>query len=315
MKKKGFLRSLFYFIGIISSVPALAYDQPQVNLGYTSFLDGGPPAGPGLYYQNYFQYYHSNLFTNDKGKRLPFPLTKLDVTANIFQLIYLSSTQLFGGNVGVSAVLPYVVSASVNEGLNNTVFKAQNGPSNLFIGPALQFDPILRNGKPFFVQRFELDTVVPLGRYHRDYTITPATPFWSINPYWAATLWLTEKWTAAWRLHYLWNEKTNRPTTSFGPDVYSTQAGEAIFGDIATSYGITDVFHVGINSYFFYQITDTKVNGEGKPGRREKVWAIGPGMLYGLTKNQFLFFNLYFEQGARNRTQGTNALARYVVHF
>jgi hypothetical protein len=51
------------------------------------------------------------------------------------------------------------------------------------------------------------------------------------------------------------------------------------------------------------------------PGRQEKVWAIGPGLLYSLSKNQFLFANLYFEQGARNHTQGMNGILRYAVHF
>ncbi|MBA2657914.1 MAG: transporter [Tatlockia sp.] len=317
MKRSGFISCFLGVFCILGSTLAYAYDQPVVNLGYTSFLDGGPPAGPGFYFQNYYQYYYSDRFNDDKGDRLPFPLTKLRVNADILQLIYLSTKRILGASLGVSAVLPTVLSASVDDGLPQSVLKATTGIGDLTIGPALQFDPIMRkDGKtPLFVQRFELDTIVPIGHYDSNFAIMPSANFWSITPYWAATLWMTPKWAFSTRIHYLWNAKNRDPNISFGTKISSTQAGQAFYGNFATDYAITEQFHLGINGYLFNQFTNTKVNGVGVTGRQEKIWAIGPGILYGLTKNQFLFFNLYFEQGARNRTQGTNAILRYALHF
>lgn len=299
------------------SLPAFAYDQPVVNLGYTSFLDGGPPSGPGLYFQNYFQYYTVDQFKDNKGNNLPLPRTDFRAIAEIIQLIYLSKKRLLGGNLGVSAVLPSLASNELHDGLHNAQLRALDGVADLFIGPAIQYDPIMRkDGKgPRYVQRIECDIVAPVGRYHRNFAINPSTPFWSINPYWAATLWITPKWAVSHRLHYLWNGINRRPSASFGPTVLNTQAGQAIFIDFASDFAFSEQFHVGANGYAFDQITDTRANGIKVLGRREKVWALGPGLLYGFTKNQFLFINLYLEQGARNHTQGTNLIIRYVVHF
>lgn len=318
MTWNGFFKSLFgYAICILFSSSVWSYDEPAVNLGYTSFLDGGPPAGPGFYFQNYLQYYSTHRFNDLNGNPLPLPRTDLNLTADITQVIYLSKYRLLGGNLGVSALLPWLVEADLNDGLNNMVLKSKTGNGDLFIGPALQFDPVMRSDGqgPWFINRLELDFIVPVGQHNRNAAINPGSHFWSFNPYWAATVWVTPRWSTSVRLHYLWNAKNTEPNIAFGPAVFSTQAGQAIFGDFATEYGLTEKFHIGINGYFFNQITDTRVNNIAMPGRQESVWAIGPGILYGLTKNQFLIFNIYSEQDAKNRPEGSNFILRYVLHI
>jgi len=317
MQWKKLLPAFLSMVCFLKTPLANAYDEPVVNLGYTSFLDGGPPSGPGVYLQNYFQYYSTHSFNDKNGKRLPFPRTDLRVTADIVQFIYVSHTKIFGATFAINAVEPTVLKARVYEGLPVHVLKATTGFGDLTFGPALQFDPIVRkNGKgPLYVQRLELDSIAPIGHFDSNFTIVPSSNFWSVNPYWAATLWITPKWAISHRTHYLWNARSRNPNVSFGPQVFSIQAGQAVFANIATDYAITEKFHLGINGYIFNQFTNTRVNGQGVPGREEKIWSIGPGALLGLTKNQFVFFNLYIERGARNRTQGNNFIFRYVLHL
>lgn len=313
---KGILSVLSLLSFLLPSI-SYSYDEPAVNLGYSSFLDGGPPSGHGLYFQDYFQYYRSNDFKGASGRHLPLPIADMNLTVEVVQLIYLTHLKIFGGSPGISALLPGIVHSNIRDGVGNQFLDVLGGVGNLFIGPALQFDPLMRKDKkgPLFVHRIEVDAIVPTGHYDRAHAVTAGSNFWSINPYWATTFWFTPKWSFSSRLHYLWNSVNNDPSLSFGPFVRTVRAGEAFFGDLATEYEVVEKWRVGINGYFFDQVTDTRINGYIAPGRREQIWAIGPGMLVTLTKNQFLFMNLYFEEGARNRPQGTNLILRYAVHF
>jgi len=287
----------------------LSYGQPAVNLGFTSFVDGAPPAGPGVYFQEYIQYY-----TSDEFKDFPVPGVdpELDVWVSLTQLIYQSDQKLLlGGKWGLNVMLP-VVSFDLD---NTPSLLAENsGIGDIVVGPFLQWDPIMGANGPIFMHRIELQLIFPTGDYDDDKLLNPGSNFFSFNPYWAATAFLTPQWTVSWRLHYLWNDKNNEP---FAPDsaVEDTRAGQAVHANFTTAYEvIPKQLRVGLNGYWFKQVSDSEVNGDEVSGK-EEVLAIGPGLVWHLNQDQHLFFNAYKETSAEFRPEGERVTLRYVHHF
>lgn len=82
-----YLGALLLLVGLHSSQPAAAQGLPPVNLEATSFLDGGPPAGAGVYLSQYFQYFDSNRFLDGDGRTIPFPDPDFEVWISLTQVI------------------------------------------------------------------------------------------------------------------------------------------------------------------------------------------------------------------------------------
>ncbi|WOE31496.1 MULTISPECIES: transporter [unclassified Acinetobacter] len=309
--KRGFLAGTV----VLTAVTAHAYDLPTVNLGMTSFLDGGLPAGPGWYSQTYFQNYDSNKLMDHQGNQLPLPKTDLNYQVLVEQVSYMSNIRIGDhAALGLNVLIPFVSKMAMNDGLNNAAIKAQGGFGDLMIGPFIQFDPVMGQHGPKFVQRIELQVNLPTGNYDRQKNINPGNNAVSLDPYWAATYWFNPKWTASTRIHYLYNFKNDDPNYSYAT-ADDIQAGQAIHANFATDYAITPQLRLGLNGYWLKQITDNKVNDEKMKDTREQVWAIGPGAMYSFSKNDHVVANAYFEQNAKNRPEGTRLQLRYIHHF
>lgn len=298
----------------IATSGAQAYDLPVVNLGLTSFLDGGLPAGPGWYLQQYFQNYSADRLRDRNGDRIGLPKTELDYQVAVTQVSYLSNLRLGNASLGLNAVLPIVTKMDVDDGLNNAALKAQSGMGDLLVGPFIQFDPIMGPDGPRFVHRIELQVNLPTGEYSDKRDINPGNNAVSFNPYWAATYWFNPKWSASVRAHYLYNFRNDDPSYAFG-DVSDIQAGQALHANFATEYAVTPQLRLGINGYWLKQISDTRIDGHEVSGRREKVWAIGPGAMYSFSQEDHLVVNAYFEQDVENRPDGSRLQVRYIHHF
>lgn len=294
------------------SLAAHAYDLPGLNLGVTSFYDGSPvPGGPGWYLEQYLTYAKADRFNDASGHKLNLPRQDVTVVAPTTQLIYVPEPMSNGATLGVTALVTSLAHVSVHDGLGNAALSSREGFGDLTIGPFLQLPTLTRaDGSPLLTQRIEADFVLPTGAYDSDKSINPGSNFFSFNPYYAATYWFTPKWSVSGRFMYLWNAKNHDPQSGFG-DVSDTQAGQALHANLTAQYAITERLSLGLDGYVLKQITDTRIDGHQVSGRREKVWAIGPGLVYAFSRENVLTLNSYFEQGAENRTEGN----KFVINF
>nr|WP_260955917.1 transporter [Pseudomonas citri] len=293
-----------------------AYDLPGVNLGSTSFYDGSPaPAGPGWYLEEYLTYSKANRFNDAHGDKLPLPKQTVEVFAPTTQIIYVGQPWANGAMPGFTLINTSLAYVDVDDGLDNAALSSRAGFGDLVVGGFLQLPTLTRaDGSPLLTQRVEVDVSMPVGAYDRHRSINPGSNFWSFNPYYAATYWFTPKWSASGRFMYLWNGKNDDPSASFG-DVSDTQAGQALHANLTLQYALTDRLSVGLNGYWLKQFTDTQVDGHDVSGRREKVWAIGPGFNYVFRKEDVLSVNAYFEQDAENRTEGNKLVLNWLHQF
>ena len=315
----GARASLALIAGVLAATlgagSAAAQQLPSVNLGFTSFLDGAPPAGPGFYFQQYLQYYTADEFMDDDGDEIPL-LGDLDVWISLSQLLYQSDQPvLFGGKWGIDVIVPVILIDS-EPGDIPVVDDSGLGLGDIWVGPYIQWDPIMGENGPIFVHRIELQTIFPTGRYKDDKLLNAGSNIFSINPYWAGTLFITPRWEASLRFHYLWNSENDDPNETLYPFADDAQAGQAIHFNFATSYEVLPKkLHVGLNGYYLKQITDAKVDGDDVSNSREQVLALGPGAVWHFSQNDHLWFNLYFEMLAENRPEGIGALLRWTHHF
>ena len=284
-------------VGLLWAPSAQAYDQPLgLNLGFTSFLDGGPPAGPGFYFSQYVQYLNAEDWKDIDGDDIPGLSQELDAWIGLSQFIYQSDTPIvFGGKWGLNVIVPY---ASIDLDPDNSPLSSDSGIGDVLVGPFIQWDPIMGSKGPIFMHRIELQCIFPTGNYNDDKNLNPGSNAFSFNPYWAATLFMTPRWTATWRLHYLWNAENDDP---FG-GVEDTQAGQAIHVNFASAFEIVPkMLRLGVNGYYLKGITEMQVNGDDVKDSEEQVFAIGPGDELHFSQNDNLFFNANFETSAENR--------------
>lgn len=284
--------------------------EPQgINLGITSFFDGfsGPP---GFSYLGVLRFTNADSIKDNSGNSIAgFHNPQVSTLTLANHVSYTSPLHFLGATLGFNAILPIIWLRGKTDQPGASLVGNGTALGDLTFGPQLQFAPVIGEaGRPVFVQRFEVDVIAPTGQYKHNADLNQSAGYFSINPYWAASIFPVPKVELSWRLHYLYNFRNHDPASSYptafqGMPIDTTQAGQAAWTNFAASYEISPSIHLGINGYYFKQFTNDRINGTSVAGTREQVLGIGPGMFWQLTKTRALWINTYTETAVRNRAK------------
>jgi hypothetical protein len=276
--------------------------EPFVNLGDSSFLDG--EAGPSFLLEQFVDISHFGRIANAMGKTVP-GSGSVNSIAGINHIAWISHRKIFGAFYGMEVL---GIEAYVNAGAQGR----RGAFGDMTVGPLILQWSKRRIFGIQIEQRFDLDITIPVGQYSRAPGVNLSFNAYSVNPYYAITMFPTKRIETSWRVNYLWNSQNNSPPIS--TQAQSTQAGQAIHFNATVGFNVYKHLWIGPNGYYLAQISDGRINGVPLHNSPEQVGAIGPGMVWFGGRWHF-FANDYQVLGARNRATGQKFVLRIAWIF
>jgi hypothetical protein len=287
-------------VGLFMAVSSRSLAQehialPPGDLGQSNFLDG--TGGPGLLTHVASSLDDARRFTGPDGQTIPGDnsLVAFVVAAHAAYL----PIEVLGGYAGVELIVPVVPYLRV-KGPAGTATTA--GVADLTFGPLVfQLPEFTLLGRPFS-SRFSVDVTAPTGRYESTAPVNVSNHVWSVDPYYAFTWRPADKLETSVRLHYAWNSTNGDPGAGY--EATTIQPGQSFHMNAGASYEVVPQLRAGVAGYFLQQTTDARASGEPVPGSRERVAAIGPGLMAMVAGAQILG-TAYREFAVENRPAGS----------
>jgi hypothetical protein len=287
---------------VLASLPSAAaslaqehVSLPPVNLGGTSFMDG--LGGPGFMNRVPLDLYEASRFIGPDGHTVPGHNRLLSLSA-IAHAVYSPSIPVFGGYWGVEVLVPAAsIELTTPQGRGTAT-----GVGDLTFSLLLfQARTTTLFGRTFY-HRLDMTVNAPTGQYVRDAPVSVGSHLWSFNPYYAFTWLFADRFETSWRIQYLWNSVNDAPGPGF--EATTVQPGQAIHFNAAVSVEVIKPLRAGVAGYFLQQITDARADRRDIPGSKERVAALGPGLLFMEGTTQ-LIANAYWEFAVENRPAGS----------
>lgn len=267
---------------------------PPVNLGNSSFMDG--LGGPGFLARVPWTLQIAPRFFGSSGQTLA-GANSLVAWSVLVHALYSPPVRVLGGYWAIEVLEPLAIVDMTMPGGKASAA----GAGDVIFSPLIFQAPKVRLfGRPL-LQRLDIDFIAPTGEYRRDAPINVGNHVWSLNPYYAFTWLLSDRFETSWRFHYLWNSVNDAPGPQYAAK--TIQPGQAVHFNWALSVEVSGPLRAGIAGYFLQQISDSRIDGRAIAGSRERVAAVGPGLL-ALTGTTELYANAFAELAVENRPAG-----------
>lgn len=280
-------------------------NQPPLDLGQTSFLDG--EGGPGYVLEAIGLGTVDGYATNGAGRAVPG--TNKQWSANVtLHPIYTSTLPLLGGNPGLELLFPFSL---MHIDAPNHPVTNQGGAGDIIVSPFIQWSGGTLFGKPFS-SRLAVGGVAPAGSYTASRFINAGSNVWQVSPYYALTWRPLQDWEVSARLIFDWSSRNTHPPPSLGAS--SAQPGSQVALNYAASYAVSPHLRLGLSGYVLRQVNDTQVGGKSVSGSQQQVFGLGPGLLWNIGRAKVIA-NVFREFETRNRPEGFNAVGRLLIQF
>ncbi|GHC23189.1 hypothetical protein GCM10010082_14230 [Kushneria pakistanensis] len=295
--------------GMTCAVSSFATEggAPTTPMGTYDFGAGFlPPTTPNGTIGLRTAYYTTDDLRTSGGKKSPNDLS-LNVLSFGVAYIRMTDATLFGARYGFGGVLPFFdmkASLDVNAG-GRTVFQddahvlAQADAQILPLMLAWQPAPNMGVSAQFQIQ-------APTGKYEQDRLINPGLNHWTFSPIVGFT-YVTDGGLEFSTLSQL-DFNTRNTDTDY-------RSGVEYRNEFAIGQHV-DAWTLGLGGYYYDQLSDDKSPDlMADDGNRARVWAAGPAVSFLSPGLPAVWFHVYKEFGAENRTEGYNAALRVAYSF
>lgn len=251
-------------------------------------------------------FYRATQLRDNSGERSPVGLD-LSVDSVGVAVVKMTDTQLFGGNYGFYAVLPYLHMSnalSIPTPVGTLDLSGKNSAQG-----DIQIAPLVVQWKPSpgLFTNAALQLQLPTGSYDKTRLINAGTNHWTVSPNFAVTYIMPSGYEVSSNFQLNFNSRNKDTDYRSGVEYQQEFAVGKHVGP----------WTFGLGGYHYQQITDDNTAGQDVVGNRARVTALGPVVnFFDLGSSwPLIWVHAYKEFGARNRAQGTHAALRAAWTF